>query len=151
MATSTYLRRMHRRRIIETVARCGRVSRSGLARATGMSQPTVSRIVDRLLSEHILAESADDVRSGEGVLRKPGPTVLRRRRSLGGLRRGWGWTADVRASALCRLVSASLGLPSSLSPSHQRPVAGRISHSDFCPTLAQQIEALWEPHRDKGS
>ena len=61
MATSTYLRRMHRRRIIETVARCGRVSRSGLARATGMSQPTVSRIVDGLLSEHILAESDDDV------------------------------------------------------------------------------------------
>src|SRR3954451_13754590 len=68
MATSTYLRRMHRRRIIETVARCGRVSRSGLARATGMSQPTVSRIVDRLLSEHILAESGDDGRSGKGVL-----------------------------------------------------------------------------------
>lgn len=68
MATSTYLRRMHRRRIIETVARCGSVSRAGLARATGMSQPTVSRIVDRLLSEHILAESADDGRSAAGVL-----------------------------------------------------------------------------------
>src|SRR6478752_2795945 len=67
MATSTYLRRMHRRRIIETVARSGSVSRSGLARATGISQPTVSRIVDRLLSEHILAESAEDTRSGESV------------------------------------------------------------------------------------
>jgi DNA-binding transcriptional ArsR family regulator len=72
MATSTYLRRMHRRRIIETVARCGRVSRSGLARATGMSQPTVSRIVDRLLSEHILAESAEDARSGEMPSRRRG-------------------------------------------------------------------------------
>lgn len=68
MATSTYLRRMHRRRIIETVARCGSVSRAGLARATGMSQPTVSRIVDRLLSEHILAESADDARPAASVL-----------------------------------------------------------------------------------
>src|SRR6478752_8698333 len=67
MATSTYLRRMHRRRIIETVARSGSVSRSGLARATGISQPTVSRIVDRLLSEHILAESAEDGRSAESV------------------------------------------------------------------------------------
>src|SRR5437763_16605905 len=62
MATSTYLRRMHRRRIIETVARSGSASRSSLARATGMSQPTVSRIVDQLLSDHILAESVD----GEG-------------------------------------------------------------------------------------
>src|SRR5690242_282487 len=60
MATSSYLRRMHQRRIIETVARSGSVSRSSLARATGMSQPTVSRIVDQLLSDHILAESSDD-------------------------------------------------------------------------------------------
>lgn len=65
MATSTYLRRMHQRRIIETVARCGSVSRSDLARATGMSQPTVSRIVDQLRSEHILAESEDEIPSGE--------------------------------------------------------------------------------------
>jgi predicted NBD/HSP70 family sugar kinase len=60
MATSSYLRRMHQRRIIETVARSGRVSRSNLARTTGMSQPTVSRIVDQLLSDHILAESSDE-------------------------------------------------------------------------------------------
>jgi predicted NBD/HSP70 family sugar kinase len=60
MATSTYLRRMHQRRIIETVARSGSISRSDLALATGMSQPTVSRIVDRLRSQHILAESADE-------------------------------------------------------------------------------------------
>lgn len=65
MATSTYLRRMHQRRIIETVARCGSVSRSDLARATGMSQPTVSRIVDQLRSEHILAESPDEISPGE--------------------------------------------------------------------------------------
>src|SRR3954447_818955 len=58
MATSTYLRRMHQRRILEAVARSGSVSRSSLARTTGMSQPTVSRIVDSLLSEHILAEFA---------------------------------------------------------------------------------------------
>ena len=65
MATSTYLRRMHQRRIIETVARSGSISRSDLARATGMSQPTVSRIVDQLRSEHILAESEDEIHSGE--------------------------------------------------------------------------------------
>src|SRR5437763_13303940 len=66
MATSTYLRRMHRRRIIETVARSGSVSRSSLARATGMSQPTVSRIVDQLLSDHILAQSSDEAPSANG-------------------------------------------------------------------------------------
>jgi glucokinase len=107
--------------------------------------------VDRLLSEHILAESADDVRSGEGVLQKPGPTVLRRRRSLGGLRRGWGWTADVRASALLqvgvrftRLAVLPVAIPSEDQWLAEFPT----------PTSAQrwlkQIEALWEPHRDKG-
>jgi predicted NBD/HSP70 family sugar kinase len=52
---------MHQRRIIETVARCGSASRSSLARAAGMSQPTVSRIVDQLLADQILAESANEV------------------------------------------------------------------------------------------
>lgn len=51
---------MHQRRIIETLARSGSMSRADLARVTGMSQPTVSRIVDQLLSEQVLAESDVD-------------------------------------------------------------------------------------------
>jgi len=57
---------MHQRRIIEAVARSGSISRSDLARATGMSQPTVSRIVDRLRARHILAESLDGECHSEG-------------------------------------------------------------------------------------
>jgi predicted NBD/HSP70 family sugar kinase len=57
MATSSYLRRMNQRRIIESVVRMGRVSRAELARAAGMSQPTVSRIVDDLLTHGILMQS----------------------------------------------------------------------------------------------
>src|SRR5581483_3784675 len=60
MATSSYLRRMNQRRIIESVVRLRKVSRAELARAAGMSQPTVSRIVDELLSGGILMQSETD-------------------------------------------------------------------------------------------
>ncbi|HEY7091204.1 MAG TPA: ROK family transcriptional regulator [Tepidisphaeraceae bacterium] len=69
MATSTYLRRMNQRRVIESVARMRRVSRAELARVAGMSQPTVSRIVDDLLARGILMEGDSDkvaVDSGNG-------------------------------------------------------------------------------------
>jgi predicted NBD/HSP70 family sugar kinase len=49
---------MNRRRIIESVMRHRRISRAELARVSGMSQPTVSRIVDSLLGQGILMEGA---------------------------------------------------------------------------------------------
>jgi predicted NBD/HSP70 family sugar kinase len=49
---------MNRTRIIESVMRHRRVSRKELARVSGMSQPTVSRIVDGLLAQGILMEGA---------------------------------------------------------------------------------------------
>jgi predicted NBD/HSP70 family sugar kinase len=48
---------MNQRRVIESVVRLRRVSRAELARNAGMSQPTVSRIVDDLLERGILMES----------------------------------------------------------------------------------------------
>src|SRR4051794_16799640 len=59
MATPSHLRRMNQRRIVEVMARLGKASRVELARASGISQPTVTRIVDDLLSESILMQSSE--------------------------------------------------------------------------------------------
>src|SRR4051812_34064051 len=58
MATTTHLRRLNQRRIVESMARLGKASRVELARIAGISQPTVSRIVDELLSGGVLMEAA---------------------------------------------------------------------------------------------
>jgi len=142
---------MHRRRIIETVARCGRMPRSGLARATGMSQPTVSRIVDRLLTEHILAESADDVRSAESVLAGAGPNGTAKAAVLG--RPSTRLELDSRRP---RVGVVQVGvrytrlavLPVAI-PSEDRWLAEFATPSSAQRWL-KQIEALWEPHRDTG-
>src|SRR4051812_24523424 len=150
MATSTYLRRMHRRRIIEAVARSGPVSRSVLARATGMSQPTVSRIVDRLLSEQILVESVNggdrpltDNGAAEGaakaaaVLGRPSTWL-----ELDGRRPRFGVVqVGVRFTRVAVLPVAV--------PSEDRWLAKFATPSSGQRWL-RQIEALWEPHRDKG-
>jgi predicted NBD/HSP70 family sugar kinase len=74
MATSSYLRRMNQRRIIEAVVRVRRVSRAELARVSGMSQPTVSRIVDELLKRGILMEGDNH---SDAALPAPNPTKAR--------------------------------------------------------------------------
>src|SRR3954468_8127639 len=144
MATSSYLRRMHQRRIIETVARSGSVSRSNLARATGMSQPTVSRIVDQLLSDHVLAEIDDDVPApGNGstkvaaVLGRPSTRLeLDRTRPRFGIVQ-----LGVRNT---RLSVLPVAIP-----------AEDQWQSEF-PTPAsadgwfRQLAKTWKPHRDKG-
>src|SRR5262245_15979496 len=79
MATSTYLRRMNQRRVIESVARMRRVSRAELARIAGMSQPTVSRIVDDLLARGILMEGDSD----QAVLDSANGGAARRAASVG--------------------------------------------------------------------
>lgn len=56
MASVSSLRRLNQRRVIESMLRLRRASRVELARASGMSQPTVSRIVDQLLDAGILVE-----------------------------------------------------------------------------------------------
>lgn len=144
MATSSYLRRMHQRRIIETVARSGSVSRSGLARATGMSQPTVSRIVDQLLSDHILAESIDEDRSpangsprAAAVLGRPTTQLeLDRKRPRFGIVQ-----LGVRHT---RVAVVPVAIPSE----------DRWDSEFETPASAdawlQQLAKLWKPHRGKG-
>jgi predicted NBD/HSP70 family sugar kinase len=59
MATAAHLRSINQRRIVESMARLGKASRVELSRVAGISQPTVSRIVDQLLSQGLLMEAAE--------------------------------------------------------------------------------------------
>jgi len=58
MATLSQIRRMNQRKVIKIMMRLGSASRAQLAKATGMSQATVGRIVDDLLQNAVLAEAA---------------------------------------------------------------------------------------------
>ncbi|MFI5380911.1 MAG: ROK family protein [Tepidisphaerales bacterium] len=77
MATPSHLRQLNQRRVIYALMRLGQASRADLAKTTGMSQPTVGKIVDDLLREHVL-DSADgavgvvgNVAKGRAVSPKP--------------------------------------------------------------------------------
>ena len=56
MATTSHLREINQRRVIQTMMRLQTASRAQLARDSKLSQPTVGRIVDDLLERSILAE-----------------------------------------------------------------------------------------------
>jgi len=144
MATSSYLRRMHQRRIIETVARSGSVSRSDLARATGMSQPTVSRIVDQLLSDHILAESDDNVTTPENGSAKVA-TVLGRpstRLELDRHRPRFGIVQlGVRNT---RLSVLPVAIP------QEDKWQSEFTTPASADAWLRQLAKVWKPYRDKG-
>ncbi len=57
MATVSSVRSMNRRRILQAMISLRHASRIELANVCGMSQPTVSRIVDELIGDSILVES----------------------------------------------------------------------------------------------
>jgi predicted NBD/HSP70 family sugar kinase len=57
-STPAFLRHNNQRRIIELVLRLHRASRAEISRATGISSPTVGRIVDDLLTAGVLLEPA---------------------------------------------------------------------------------------------
>jgi predicted NBD/HSP70 family sugar kinase len=59
MATSTHLRWINQRKIVHTMIRRRRASRTELAEVAGMSQATVGRIVDDLILKSVLTEVAD--------------------------------------------------------------------------------------------
>lgn len=58
MAAPTNIRQINRREILEVLLRHGMATRSELARATGLSQPTAGKIVDELLSDGVLRSEA---------------------------------------------------------------------------------------------
>jgi hypothetical protein len=57
---------MNQRKVIKVMMRLGSASRAQLAKATGMSQATVGRIVDDLLENAVLAEAAA-TKAGSGT------------------------------------------------------------------------------------
>ncbi|HEX4797565.1 MAG TPA: ROK family transcriptional regulator [Humisphaera sp.] len=143
MANSTYLRRMHQRRIIETVARCGSISRSDLARVTGMSQPTVSRIADQLLSEHILAPCAADAPLAEDSSAKVTAVLGRPSTRL---------ELDRRRPRFCMVQLGVRHTRMAILPV-AIPSEDRWQSEFLTPTSAdawfRQLAKLWKPHRSK--
>lgn len=144
MATSSYLRRMHQRRIIETVARCGSVSRSSLARATGMSQPTVSRIVDQLLSDHVLAESADDGASPANGSAKAVAVLGRPTTQLELDRRRPRFSFVQLGVRHTRLAVLPVAIPS------EDRWESEFETPSSADAWLRQLAKLWKPHRGTG-
>jgi predicted NBD/HSP70 family sugar kinase len=165
MATSAYLRRMNQRRVIESVVRLRRASRAELARTAGMSQPTVSRIVDDLLGRGILMESDNALAAGSGNGNGQAPGV------------GSDVTATALAAAPPPVVASSVGRPSTPLELDRRrprfvvvqvgvrrtrlamlpfaiPEIDRWDHEFDTPTSpdrwAQQVADIWESVRVKG-
>jgi predicted NBD/HSP70 family sugar kinase len=77
MATPSHLRQLNQRRVIYALMHLGQASRADLSKATGMSQPTVGKIVDDLLGEHVadLADGGADGADGSPRLGRPGQLV----------------------------------------------------------------------------
>ena len=61
-STPSYLREINQRRIFESVMRLRQASRAQISRVSGISSPTVGRIVDGLLNAGILMESETERR-----------------------------------------------------------------------------------------
>ncbi len=77
MATPSHLRQLNQRRVIYALMRLGQASRADLAKATGLSQPTVGKIVDELVGTHVV-DSADGTAgddAGSPRLGRPGQLV----------------------------------------------------------------------------
>ncbi len=72
MATPSHLRQLNQRRVIYALMRMGQGSRADLAKATGMSQPTVGKIVEELLAGRVL-----DVANGAVEQDPPSPKLGR--------------------------------------------------------------------------
>jgi predicted NBD/HSP70 family sugar kinase len=77
-AIPSSLRRMNERAVVRLLLRMGVASRAELAKAAGMSQPTVGKITQDLIDRGILQEldspsaSSDNGRNGAGKIGRPG-------------------------------------------------------------------------------
>jgi predicted NBD/HSP70 family sugar kinase len=82
-ASPSLLRRLNSTLILETIRSDGPISRASLARATGLSKPTVNQVAELLLEQGFVEETAEDG-AGTGP-RRPGPRarLLRFRADLG--------------------------------------------------------------------
>jgi predicted NBD/HSP70 family sugar kinase len=72
MATTSHIRRLNQRQVVMSLLRQRRASRADLAKSTGMSQPTVGRIVDDLIAGQILADAGPgDAVADQTMLGRP--------------------------------------------------------------------------------
>ena len=80
-ASPSVLRRLNSTLVLETIRQDGPRSRAALARATGLSKPTVNQVVELLLERGFVEETAD---AADGP-RRPGPRArhLRFRAEIG--------------------------------------------------------------------
>ncbi len=60
MATSSHLREINQRQLLAAPVKHRRASRAELAKIANMSKPTVGRIVDELVNDHVLVELPGD-------------------------------------------------------------------------------------------
>ncbi|HOW73688.1 MAG TPA: ROK family protein [Phycisphaerae bacterium] len=67
MATTSDLRRLNQRRLLSALLGHGVATRADLARAVGLSQPSVGTIVDELLAAQILEIAPDSEGQGRGL------------------------------------------------------------------------------------
>ena len=113
-SSPSLLRRLNATLILDTIRREGPISRAALARATGLSKPTVNQVAELLLAQDFVAET-DEAEAP----RRPGPRarLLRFRSELGHV-----LGVDVGAvKALARVadLSGDVGAPA------RREVSGR--------------------------
>ena len=67
------LRKMNERRILEIIRENGPASRAEVTRVTGISAPTVSKVVAKLIDSRLIEEYVSE--SPEGTLGRPGKTL----------------------------------------------------------------------------
>jgi predicted NBD/HSP70 family sugar kinase len=81
-ASPSLLRRLNSTLILDTIRRDGPISRAALARATGLSKPTVNQVAELLLEQGLVE---DDVTGLDDAPRRPGPRArqLRFRADMG--------------------------------------------------------------------
>jgi predicted NBD/HSP70 family sugar kinase len=80
-SSPSLLRRLNTTLVLDTIRREGPISRAALARATGLSKPTVNQVAERLAAAGIVA----DATGADDAPRRPGPRarLLRFRAELG--------------------------------------------------------------------
>jgi predicted NBD/HSP70 family sugar kinase len=129
-ASPSLLRKLNSRLILETIRQDGPISRAGLARATGLSKPTVNEVAELLIGQGLVAEGAAPPE------RRPGPRarLLRFRAELGSV-----LGLDVGADKVLALVA---DLSGRIVATARRTVTGGARDEVLASTEAAARDAL---------
>jgi predicted NBD/HSP70 family sugar kinase len=132
-ASPSLLRQLNSTLILDTIRRDGPISRAALARATGLSKPTVNQVAELLIEQGFVEEG---VAAAEPSPRRPGPRarLLRFRAEL-----GYVLGIDVGAAKV-RVVVADLS--GHIIATTRRAVSGGARSSVLAQTEVAAREAL---------